>query len=67
MKKGLILTPLTCENAEQPCTELAAALKEVRKRNLRKHVTRFGTVLPVQAFPRKNQQTNKNQQKINIS
>lgn len=51
IKKGLILTPLTCENAEQQCTEFAAALKEVRKPNLRKHVTRLGTVLPVQAFP----------------
>lgn len=67
IKKGLILTPLTCKNAEQHCIELTAALKEVRKPILGKHVTRFGTVLPVQAFPQKKktkQKLTRNQHKF---
>lgn len=46
--------PMICENAEQHCMEIAAALKEVRKPILGKHVTRFGTAFSVQAFPWKN-------------
>lgn len=52
MKKGLILTPVICENAEQHNTESAALLKEVRKPNLGKHY-KIWYCPPCSSFPMK--------------